>query len=99
MAKQRWRASVCWRTGKVTGIIHPAFFGPGQPMKSLRLLTTFVFSVGLLCAQTNRGGISGTVLDSSGAIVPGATVSIRNVGTNQITKETTSSGGTYAVLS
>src|SRR4051794_29851181 len=38
ITKQRRHDSVFWRTDKVTDIIHPAFFGPGQPMKSLRLL-------------------------------------------------------------
>jgi hypothetical protein len=58
----------------------------------------------LLCAvgvtgQTNRGGISGTVTDTAGAVVPGATVTITNLGTNQTLKLTTSPGGAYSATS
>ena len=31
-------------------------------------------------AQTNKGGIAGTVTDRSGAVVPGATVTITDIG-------------------
>src|SRR5450432_734387 len=51
-----------------------------------------------LTAQTNRGGIAGTVFDPQGAIVPGANVTIVNLGTNQVTKAKTSSAGAYTVL-
>lgn len=53
----------------------------------------------IVLAQTNRGGISGTVTDSLGAIVPGATVIITNVGTNETKRLTTSEGGTYTATS
>src|SRR5579875_3451234 len=33
-------------------------------------------------AQTNRGGISGNVTDTSGAVVPNARITITNMGTN-----------------
>ena len=49
--------------------------------------------------QTNRGGISGTVTDSTGAVVSGATVTITNVGTNQVSKLTTSESGSYSATS
>src|SRR5579863_7597276 len=38
--------------------------------------------VSRLSAQTTRAGISGTVIDSSGAAVPGASIVARNVGTS-----------------
>ena len=50
-------------------------------------------------AQTNRGGISGTVADATGAVIPGAAVTITNLGTNQSFKLTTSEEGTYFATS
>ena len=49
--------------------------------------------------QTNRGGISGTVVDSTGAVIAGATVTITNLGTNQASKLTTSESGSYSATS
>ena len=48
-------------------------------------------------AQTNRGGISGTVFDHTGAIIPGATVTVTNLGTNKEQELITSDTGTYAL--
>ncbi|PYV89077.1 MAG: hypothetical protein DMG05_14460, partial [Acidobacteria bacterium] len=48
-----------------------------------------------LFAQVDRGGIVGTITDSSGAVVPGVTVTITHVGTNQSTKLTTDVNGSY----
>ncbi len=45
--------------------------------------------------QTERGNITGAVTDSSGAAVPGATVTITNVATNQNVTVTTTSAGDY----
>jgi len=48
-----------------------------------------------LLAQVDRGGIVGTVNDASGAVVPGVTVTVTNVATNQSTKLTTDVYGNY----
>jgi hypothetical protein len=59
---------------------------------------TLVCSVAV-SAQTNRGGIAGTVRDTSGAVVPGATVTVTNLGTNRAVELTTSDAGVYAAVS
>src|ERR1700747_1545907 len=65
---------------------------------SLVLLTLCLAlsSTKALYAQANAG-ITGTVTDSSGAIVSGATVTITDQATGQASHATTSSAGTYAV--
>ena len=50
-----------------------------------------------LSAQTFRGTILGTVTDSSGAVVPGATVKVRNVDTGLERTTQTSADGSYSV--
>ncbi len=64
----------------------------------LRLIAVFLFlAVATLVAQTFRGTILGTVTDASGALVAGATVKVRNVGTGQERTTTTSADGSYAI--
>ena len=48
-------------------------------------------------AQMTRGSIAGTVRDASGAIVPGATVTVTNVATNAAQTVTTDGEGFYRV--
>jgi len=68
-----------------------------QAMK-LRLVTIFVLlTAATLMAQTFRGTILGTVTDASGALVSGAAVKVRNVGTGQERSTTTSADGSYAI--
>jgi hypothetical protein len=68
-------------------------------LKRLLVFFMIVLSCSIVAfAQSNRGGISGTVFDPSGLVVPGATVTIRNVATNQETHLTTSMSGTYSAL-
>src|SRR5215471_13501073 len=49
-----------------------------------------------LFAQVTAGTVSGTVQDSSGAALPGATVTIRNLDTGMARAITTDEGGRYA---
>src|SRR6185503_652026 len=68
----------------------------------MRIVKIFVFlivCVSAVLGQTNRGGISGTVVDQNGGAVPGASVTITNIGTNQTTKITTSGSGNFSVSS
>jgi hypothetical protein len=50
-----------------------------------------------LSAQGLTGQISGTVVDSSGAAVPGASVNLRNAGTQLVRDVTTDSSGAFVV--
>ncbi len=58
-----------------------------------------VSAVSLLClvalAQTNEGSIAGNVLDQSGAVVPGATVTAKNTATGNTYTTTTTSSGSF----
>ena len=69
----------------------------------MRLRTFAILAVALLIlasggavwSQTVQGVITGTVTDPTGAVVPNATVSITNVGTNISQSTTTGSDGSY----
>jgi hypothetical protein len=62
------------------------------PVAVFCLLLTFSFSV---CAQTSRGTVSGTVMDSSGAIILGCTVQLTNRDTGVVRTTTTNNAGIY----
>jgi Carboxypeptidase regulatory-like domain len=60
------------------------------------MIACLVFlSVPTLKGQVDRGGLTGTVKDSSGGVVPGAAVTITNLGTQQTFARTTDSSGNY----
>ena len=64
----------------------------------LRLVVMFVLlSTALLVGQTFRGTILGSVTDPSGAVVAGATVKVKNLGTGLERTTMTSADGSYAV--
>lgn len=58
----------------------------------LLLMFLMVFTAN---AQESRGSVTGTVTDPNGAVLPGATVSIRNIGTNVEATTTTNADGSY----
>lgn len=65
---------------------------------SSRLLSGVALT--LLCtvvvfAQTSRGVVTGTVTDTSGAVIPGATVTLQNTTTKQERTTTTNGEGSY----
>ena len=78
-----------------------------QPMKRMRPFATIAFLViailflspaaKLSFGQGITGSITGTVTDPSGAVVGGATVTVRNVDTNVARAVTSSDAGTYTV--
>jgi hypothetical protein len=53
----------------------------------------------VLVAQAGRGGISGTVSDASGAIVPGASVSVTDSATSAKLTTVTTDAGVYSFVS
>ena len=66
------------------------------------LLAGFVLLVALvatqnLSAQGITGTVTGTVTDPSGAVIAGATVTVRATATNEARQATTSEAGTYTV--
>ncbi|OJV40277.1 MAG: hypothetical protein BGO25_03795 [Acidobacteriales bacterium 59-55] len=68
------------------------------------ILVSCLFSLMMLCVPrtllgqgVTAGSIQGTITDTSGAVIPGATVTITNVGTNVRHTVTTHSSGDYAV--
>ena len=72
-------------------------------MRALGRWVILMISVSVLAslafAQFDVGQISGTVYDQTGAVVPRATVKIRNVGTEQATTLETDSAGHYSAPS
>jgi hypothetical protein len=59
------------------------------------LIYFFVLSAGTFRAQQNNASIVGTVTDSSGAVLPGATVTLTNTATNVAQTTQTSGAGDY----
>src|SRR5215469_4987440 len=46
-------------------------------------------------AQVETGQLAGTVVDSTGAVIPGAAMTVKNVGTNAIRNGVTSGDGSF----
>ena len=64
----------------------------------VRMILAFVLlAAGVLFAQTFRGTILGTVTDSSGAVVSGAKVTVRNAATGLERSTQTSGDGSYSL--
>lgn len=66
-------------------------------MRLTRLVIFLLLFATLVFGQTNKGAISGTVTDATGAVIPGAKVTITSVGTNQSITLTTSRDGVFSV--
>lgn len=66
--------------------------------RSLALLTLLLFAWHPLVAQTNNGGIAGTILDSSGAVISGAEVTATGAETHTVYTTTSTSTGAYRFL-
>lgn len=70
----------------------------GACFVSLALLAAlFLFALGTPAQSTTDGAIGGVVTDSSAAVVPGATVTARNLGTSSTAQATTDGNGRYLI--
>ena len=65
--------------------------------KPIALIATVLLLAGALAAQQDQGVITGTVTDSTGAVIPGAKVTVRNVDTNIVQTAETNVNGVYFV--
>ncbi len=61
-------------------------------------ITALLLLPGVAIAQTDTGRISGTVTDTSGAVVAGASVTVTNQDTHLEAKTTTENSGYYVVI-
>src|SRR5437899_7258509 len=76
--------------------------GEGKSTRKIKGILALLFAVAMILARASaqtggEGAISGTVTDTTGAVVPGATVAAVNNGTGVETKRTTSSDGLYNI--
>jgi hypothetical protein len=65
----------------------------------MKLMGTLFFAAACLFAQGERGSVTGIVTDSSGAVVPGATVTVTETATNAAKTTTTTDTGLYRIPS
>ncbi|HSE30006.1 MAG TPA: carboxypeptidase regulatory-like domain-containing protein [Pyrinomonadaceae bacterium] len=68
-------------------------------MRALLTIGVVILSVAAAFGQTNKGSISGTVSDTNGAQIPGAMVTITNLGTGQKVTVTTTESGAFTAQS
>jgi hypothetical protein len=66
-------------------------------MRLKLILVLALLSTLTVVGQSNKGSITGTVSDSGGGVVAGATVTITNLGTNQAQTLTTSEQGSFSL--
>jgi hypothetical protein len=65
----------------------------------MRLLFTFVMTLALALAQNDRGTITGTVTDPTGAVIPGATLHARDTDTGAEYDTVSTATGNYTLAS
>src|SRR6266446_5641994 len=61
----------------------------------LVLCTAMTASISLSFAQATTGTITGTITDQTGAVIPGATITVRNIETNITRTSNTAEQGRY----
>ena len=63
---------------------------------SVVLVLLMGFLAALPCSAQSSANLYGTVTDAGGAAIPGATVTVTDVGTAVVTKTTTDGAGNYS---
>lgn len=61
------------------------------------VLTAIVLNVGIFAQNQTTGAIGGKVVDPQDAVIPNATITVTNLGTNKVTTVTTSEDGSFRV--
>ena len=69
----------------------------GRALLSLFLLVTLVFFGAAVYAQTGQGTLTGSITDSSGAVIPAVAVVIKNEKTGFTYNSVTNEQGIYRV--
>jgi hypothetical protein len=72
-------------------------FLTGFALRSGLILSLLLALTAVASAQVLYGSITGNVSDQSGAVVPGATVTITNQGTGQVRETMTNEDGSYTI--
>ena len=72
-------------------------FGSDHFKLVLGMLVILLLVGGAFAQSTTEGAISGTVYDAAGAVVPNATVTVRNAGTNAEQTATTDASGYFRI--
>lgn len=80
----------------VTSSLQKRFLGC-RPRKQIFTLLVLLLSLGIAHAQEITGTILGTVTDSSGAVVPGAKITVTNINRNSVERSLkTNDSGSYS---
>src|SRR6266404_9613779 len=66
-------------------------------MKKLQIVVCLILFTLPAWAQTDRGTITGTVSDATGAVIPGATIEAKNVGTGAVYTAGSSETGNFTL--
>ena len=67
-------------------------------MRIARLAVSLLVGAFMAVAQTDRGTLTGTIVDPTGAVVANASIQARNVATDQVYAATSTQTGNYTLV-